>query len=386
MVVVSPSLFAKLRKLSRKYLRHGFRDSLKVFVSGGSGGNGLPKFGGVGGKGGDVNVIAKEEVTLDDVYKKNKSKRYVAESGRHSSHNFILGVAGENNNFEVPVGVTLYDENGKKIGELNNGGEELLVARGGLGGHKKNGYKGLPGISHNVRLDLKLIADIGLVGFPNAGKSTLLKAISHAKPRIASYPFTTLRPNLGIIEYKDFRQISMADLPGLIEGAYANKGMGHKFLKHVERTKLLLMIVDINGFQLSPQYPHRDCMETIMLLNKELEMYDETLLSKPSMILINKMDSEGAKEKFIEVKDKIRNFSDFVKDYSNEEMRPENPIKFCDIMCISAKESSSDVAMVKEKLRHLLDVFAELEESENDSKNMYDDLKKNMQVKGPVLV
>lgn len=163
------------------------------------------------------------------------------------------------------------------------------MAKGGTAGHPKNGFLGTKGQAYNVSLDLKLIADVGLVGFPNAGKSTLLKAISHAKPKIADYPckcscclfdccfelfwllVTTVRPNVGKIMYKDLRQISMADLPGLIEGAYANKGMGHSFLKHVERTKLLLLVVDINGFQLAPKYPHRSCLDTIALLNRVSE-------------------------------------------------------------------------------------------------------------------
>ncbi|KAJ8926742.1 hypothetical protein NQ314_020859 [Rhamnusium bicolor] len=236
MVQLKSLLFAKV---SRKYLRTGFRDSLRIYIQGGAGGNGLPK-----------------------------SKYYIAKNGRHASHNFILGLPGEDLKFEVPVGVCLYSNLGKKLGELNKESEELIIAKGGTGGHSHNGFLGTKGQSVPVKLDLKLIADIGLVGFPNAGKSTLLKAISDAKPKIASYPFTTIRPNVGILMYKDLRQISMADLPGLIEGAHANKGMGHKFLKHVERTKLLLMIVDINGFRLSPQYPHRSCLETIMLLTK----------------------------------------------------------------------------------------------------------------------
>jgi Obg family GTPase CgtA len=309
MVFLTRITLAKLRKLSRHYLKEGFRDSLKIFVSGGTGGNGLPKFGGIGGQGGNVVVVGKENISLSDVYKQNKSKSYVAKSGRHSSHNFILGPPGENTKFEVPVGVTIFTELGKKLGEINQEGEELLLAKGGAGGNPKNGYLGTKGQAYPVIFDLKLIADIGLVGFPNAGKSTLLKAVSHAKPKIASYPFTTVRPNVGIINYKDLREISMADLPGLIEGAYANKGMGHRFLKHVERTKLLLLIVDINGFQLSPQYPHRSCLETILLLNKELELYNKDLLEKPSMLLINKMDTENAQQKYVEIKDSLQNIS-----------------------------------------------------------------------------
>nr|XP_023023839.1 GTP-binding protein 10 [Leptinotarsa decemlineata] len=268
MVQFTNILFAKVHKISRKYLRAGFRDNLKIYVQGGPGGNGLPKFGGVGGNGGNVIAVAKDGVSLDDVYKQNKSKRHIAKGGRHASHNFILGPPGEDLHIEVPVGVSLITELGKKLGELNNEGEEVMVAKGGAGGHAKNGFLGTRGQAYHVRLDLKLIADIGLVGFPNAGKSTLLKAISQAKPKIASYPFTTVKPNLGILTYKDHRQISMADLPGLIEGAHANRGMGHQFLKHIERTKLILMVVDINGFQLSPQYAHRSCMETVMLLTK----------------------------------------------------------------------------------------------------------------------
>ncbi|XP_064105533.1 GTP-binding protein 10 homolog [Macrobrachium nipponense] len=174
---------------------------------------GYPKFGGVGGKGGDV---------------------------------YVEAIAGETN----------------KIGD------KILVAKGGAGGSPANQFNGQHGQALNLTLELKLIADIGLVGFPNAGKSTLLKAISRAKPKIASYPFTTIRPNIGIVEYPDKRQISIADLPGLVEGSWANMGMGHKFLRHVERTNLLLYIVDINGFKMGPQYPHRTPIENVILLNK----------------------------------------------------------------------------------------------------------------------
>ncbi|XP_018574706.1 GTP-binding protein 10 homolog isoform X2 [Anoplophora glabripennis] len=314
-------------------------------------------------------------------------KRYIAKNGRHSSHNFILGTPGEDLKFEVPVGVTLITDFGKKIGELNEEGEELVIAKGGTGGHPKNGFLGTKGQAYPIKLDLKLIADIGLVGFPNAGKSTLLKAISQAKPKIASYPFTTVRPNLGILTYSDLRQISMADLPGLIEGAHANKGMGHQFLKHVERTKLILMIIDIHGFQLSPQYPHRSCLETIMLLIKELELYNEDLLNKPSMLLINKMDSEGSIEKYKEIKDQLTNLKGFFENYP-EEMRPNKILKFCDIIPMSAKESTGDVDLVKDRLRKLLDVLADLEAEEEDKEkaDLYGKMRKSMVERGPSLV
>ncbi|KAF5282808.1 hypothetical protein FQR65_LT02805 [Abscondita terminalis] len=311
-------------KPTRRYLKSGFTDSLRVHVRGGTGGNGLPKFGGVGGQGGNVIVVGKESINLDDVVRANKSKRYLAGNGTNSSHNFILGPPGETVKLQVPVGVTIFTDQGKKLGEINKEGEELVVAKGGPGGHPKNGFLGVKGQCYSVKLDLKLIADVGLVGFPNAGKSTLLKAVSHARPKIASYPFTTIRPNIGIISYKDLRQISVADLPGLIEGAHANRGMGHEFLKHVERTQLLLIMADINGFQLSPQYPHRTCIDTIVLLNKELELYNPELLNKPKLMVINKMDTEAASQKYFEIRDQIYNLSEAIHRYPDE-MKPESP-------------------------------------------------------------
>ncbi|XP_076269734.1 GTP-binding protein 10 homolog [Rhynchophorus ferrugineus] len=383
MVYFTRTLLEKIRR-PRKYLKDGFRDSLRIFVSGGPGGNGLPKFGGIGGKGGDVIVEAKEGITLEKVYKNNMSKRYMATPGKSASHNFILGPPGEDLKFEVPTGVTIITDLGKKLGELNNDGDTLIVAKGGTGGHQKNGFLGSRGQVYHVRLDLKLIADIGLVGFPNAGKSTLLKAISDAKPRIASYPFTTIRPNLGIVKYNDLRQISIADLPGLIEGAYYNKGMGHKFLKHVERTKLLLMIVDINGFQLSTKYPHRTCLETIMLLNKELELYNEDLLNKPSLLLINKMDTDGAEQKFKEIKTQLKEFNDFISRYS-EEIRPSKCLKFSNIIPISAKESEKDIVLVKQKLRTILDIMNDVSNT-NKIDKLYEDIKSSISEKGPQLI
>lgn len=378
MVFITITQFAK-RKSMRHYLQSGFIDTLRLHVRGGSGGNGLPKFGGVGGQGGTVILKAKEFYSLEKILKKYSAKRVDADHGKHSSHNFILGPPGENTEVVVPTGVTIYCDN-KNLGELNKDGEELIVANGGYGGHPNNGFLGQQGETKTIALELKLIADIGLVGFPNAGKSTLLKAVSHAKPKIASYPFTTVKPNVGILHYKDMRQISMADLPGLIEGAHANRGMGHSFLRHVERTKLLLLVVDINGFQLSPQHQHRDCLDTIVLLNKELELYNEDLLNKPAMLLINKLDTEGAEAKYDLIQEKLKTYKDSVSEYP-EDIKPNKAITFNEIMAISAQESRS-IELVKERLRKLLDIFAAQATEEIIPEN----IKSTTRERGPALV
>ncbi|GFR08311.1 GTP-binding protein 10 [Trichonephila clavata] len=179
----------------------------------------------------------------------------------------ILGSPGEDVVIDCPPGVTAV-ANDYVIGELNQIGDKLLLARGGCGGGPQNGFIGQKGQGVPLTLDLKLLADVGFVGYPNAGKSTLLSALSNAKPKIANYPFTTIAPNIGMLCYDDFRKISAADLPGLIEGAHMNYGMGHKFLKHCVRTKILLFVVDIDGFRLNPNTPHRTAFETVMLLNR----------------------------------------------------------------------------------------------------------------------
>ncbi|XP_065223273.1 GTP-binding protein 10 homolog isoform X2 [Planococcus citri] len=318
---------------------------------------GYPKFGGVGGKGGDVILAAKEGSTLKNVLTKYPDRKIRASKGIDSNSRFILGKPGKSHIIDVPVGVDVMDNQRRIIGELNAPGKKLIVARGGCGGCHETGFSGLKGDSFNIRVDLKLIADIGLVGFPNAGKSTLLKAITDAKPKIASYPFTTIKPNVGIMKYPDLRSISVADLPGLIEDAHKNVGMGHRFLRHCERTKFLVLVVDINGFRLNLKHIHRTCLETVVLLNKEIELFRDCLLDKPALLVVNKMDSNGATDEFDKIKDKLYDLKNAVLECPSE-MRPSKIITFDEVLPISAKTSISDVENLKLKLREYLDMYA----------------------------
>ncbi|XP_063231944.1 GTP-binding protein 10 homolog [Bacillus rossius redtenbacheri] len=335
-----------------------FIDSLRLHVRGGAGGTGYPKYGGVGGPGGSVYVVAKEGCSLRDVVRRHPTKRVAASGGGNSQARRILGEPGTDVTVQVPVGVSVIDDCGRNLGELDADGSSVLVARGGPGGCPTNQYNGARGQAHTVTLDLKLIADVGLVGFPNAGKSTLLKAISRASPRIASYPFTTLRPSVGTVQYPDLRQLSVADLPGLVEGAHANEGLGHRFLKHVERTKLLLLVVDALGFRLSPRHRHRSCLETVLLLNKELELYKEDLLLKPAVLVVNKMDLSGADAVLRDVKAALRDLPGLLAEVP-EELRPTRALQLDDVLAISARSDARSVQRVKWRLRELLDLHAE---------------------------
>ncbi|KAH8334056.1 hypothetical protein KR059_006184 [Drosophila kikkawai] len=357
MVQLFKFLLKSTKAPARAHFRPSFLDTLRLVVRGGHGGNGLPKYGGVGGQGGCVYLVAKEGLTLRKVAQGLRDKRVAASSGEDSSKASIFGRRGVDQRIEVPVGVQVYDERHKLIADLNENDSTCIVAGGGTGGCTGTNFLGRHGESRTVNLDLKLIADVGLVGFPNAGKSTLLKAVSNAKPKIAAYPFTTIRPQIGTVEYSDLRSITVADLPGLIEGAHANSGMGHKFLKHIERTRLLLFMVDIFGFQLSPRHPHRDCLANIYALNKELELYDPTLLEKPSVLLLNKMDKEGASEIFTRLKPVISDLASGLAQCP-EELRPRQVLKFESVVPISAMNSTK-VTQVKSQLRRTLLRLAE---------------------------
>lgn len=287
-----------------------FIDEAEIFVKGGKGGNGCVSFrrekyvprggpdGGDGGKGGDVYLQAKENlITLYDLRLK---KRYEAENGGYGQGKQKTGKNGEDLYIYVPVGTLVYEvlEDGKKIfiADLNDKDKKVLVAKGGKGGRGNIHFKspvmrapriaepGKEGEEKRLKLELKLIADVGLVGLPNAGKSTFLSVVSKARPKIAPYPFTTLTPNLGVVEGDFGDRIIFADIPGLIEGAHTGLGLGHRFLKHISRTKILLHILSVE--EISLENP----LEGFELVNWELEKFDKDLLKKEQILVINKID------------------------------------------------------------------------------------------------
>ncbi|XP_003222014.3 GTP-binding protein 10 [Anolis carolinensis] len=343
------------RALLRKYGR--FMDDLRIYVKGGTGGMGYPRLGGEGGKGGDVWLVANEKITLKRIKDRYPNKRFIAEAGANSSIAALKGASGKDSEVNVPLGISVTTDDGNIFGELNKPGERLLVARGGIGGCLVTNFFPSKGQAHMIHLDLKLIADVGLVGFPNAGKSSLLTKISHATPEIAAYPFTTIKPELGTVKYPDHKQITVADLPGLIEGAHVNKGRGHKFLKHVERTKQLLFVVDVSGFRLSPSAPFRTAFETVMLLSKELELYKEELCTKPALLAVNKMDLPNAKENLDELMEQLQKPEDYMH-LLPVNMIPELTVKFRDIIPISAISGEGMEELI-ECLRKVLDEEAE---------------------------
>jgi GTP-binding protein len=286
-----------------------FADYAKIYVTAGRGGDGSLHFrrekyvpkggpdGGDGGKGGDVILVGNEQLnTILDL----RYRKYIkAKPGENGSKQRSSGSDGESVRLEVPMGTVIYDANSKeRLGEITEDEQELVIAKGGKGGlgnwHFKSStnqtphyaQEGKPGEERTVELELKLIADVGLVGFPNAGKSTLLSALSHAKPKIADYPFTTLEPNLGVVKFEDYRSFVMADIPGIIEEAHEGKGLGIQFLRHIERNNVLLFMVSA---MTDIEYEYK------ALLN-ELKSYRKDLLDKPRVLAITKMDlKEGFK-------------------------------------------------------------------------------------------
>jgi len=287
-----------------------FVDTARIYVKAGDGGNGAIAFrrekhvprggpaGGDGGRGGDVVVVADEGLrTLMDFRYQRHFKAERGENGRGKNQN---GADGEDLIIRVPVGTLIYDEDGRLLADLTTHQQRVVVAKGGRGGRGNTRFasaknpapyiseNGEPGEERWVQLELKLLADVGLIGFPSVGKSTLLASVSAARPKIADYHFTTLSPNLGVVDVGDGRSFVLADLPGLIEGAHQGVGLGHEFLRHAERTRCLIHVIDMAAIE------GRDPVNDYHLINRELALYSPALARRPQVVAANKMDLPDA--------------------------------------------------------------------------------------------
>lgn len=296
-----------------------FFDEAKIFVKGGDGGNGVVAFrrekyvarggpyGGNGGPGGDV-ILAVDPQLNTLVHFKNRS-HFRAERGGHGGGKGMTGAGGEDVVVTVPQGTVVREaETGHLVADLTEPGHQIVVARGGRGGRGNMAFrnstnqapkiaeKGLPGEERWLTLELKLIADVGLVGMPNAGKSTLLAAVSQARPKIAAYPFTTLQPNLGVVTM-DHRDLVMADIPGLIEGAHTGSGLGHQFLRHIERSRLLVHL--LNGASPDP-------LAEFEQINEELRLFSPRLAAKPQLVVLNKIDLPQAEDHWPAIQERAK--------------------------------------------------------------------------------
>ncbi len=285
-----------------------FLDEARILAKAGDGGNGILAFrrekyvqrggpsGGDGGRGGDVILVATEH--QNTLLQFSYNPEHKAERGRHGEGSNKTGADGKSIEVAVPVGTVVYDEaTGERLFDFTEPGQRWVAARGGRGGRGNARFAtsthqaptehepGRPGEEKRLRLELKLLADVGLVGFPNAGKSTLVSRISAARPKIADYPFTTLEPNLGVVQVESYRTYVVADIPGLIEGAHLGAGLGIQFLRHIERTRLLAHLVDVS------ELSGRDPVEDFEIVLGELASFSEELVAKPMIVVAAKMDA-----------------------------------------------------------------------------------------------
>ena len=337
-----------------------FVDRAEITVKAGNGGNGCCSFrreafvpkggpnGGDGGDGGDVIFVASTgELTLSDFV---FNRHFSAENGGDGRSKDMHGRRGQNLIIKVPLGTIIRNkETGDVLADIDEAGAEVVIAKGGRGGRGNARFatpsnraprEHEPGEQTEpleLGLELKLIADVALVGYPNAGKSTLLSRISNAHPKVAAYPFTTLHPVIGVMEYPDFRKVTVADIPGLIDGAHLNRGLGHYFLRHIERTKLLIYLVDLGGVD------GRDPNDDVRILKNELEAYMEGLSSRAKIVLANKTDLVEDQE---QIDDFILNAEDGLE-----------------VIPISAKNDAS-FDQVKQRIRELLDELAAQQQAE----------------------
>ncbi len=299
-----------------------FIDRAKIYVKAGDGGNGMVSFhrekyiaaggpdGGDGGKGGDV--IFQVDEGLNTLIDFRFKKHFKAEPGQDGGPSNCSGKNGQDMVIKVPLGTVIKDEETDMIiSDLVKPNQTYVIAKGGRGGKGNQHFatptrqvpnfakSGNPGDERNLILEMKMIADVGLLGFPNVGKSTILSMVSAAKPKIANYHFTTLVPNLGVVQIEQGKSFVIADIPGLIEGAHQGVGLGHEFLRHVERTKLLVHVVDVSGIE------GRDAVEDFDTINAELEKYNRVLASRPQVVAANKMDIPGSEENYLHFKEEL---------------------------------------------------------------------------------
>lgn len=302
-----------------------FVDEAYIDVSAGDGGSGCVSFrhekykefggpnGGDGGRGGHVYAVA--DPNLNTLVDFRFSRRHDARRGQNGMGSDMFGAAGDDIVLKMPVGTIISDvETGEVLYELLKPGEMITIAKGGDGGFGNMRFKsavnraprqktpGWPGDKKNLKLELKVLADVGLLGMPNAGKSTLISAISNARPRIADYPFTTLHPNLGVVRVAPEQSFVVADLPGLIEGASEGAGLGHQFLRHLQRTRLLWHVIDLAPFD------GADPVAQAKAIVGELKKYDPALFDKPRWLVLNKLDMVPAEERQARVKDFVKRF------------------------------------------------------------------------------
>ena len=290
-----------------------FIDEATIIVQSGDGGSGCVSFrrerfvpkggpdGGDGGKGGDV--ILRTAPSKRTLYHLQYKKHYKAKNGSHGQGSRKAGRGGADLILDVPCGTIVSDaESGEALFDLISPDQKVIIAQGGRGGQGNARFKtstrraprfaqpGEPGQTRTLKLELKLLADVGIIGLPNAGKSTLISTLSSAQPKIAGYPFTTLTPNLGVVQAHDQEPIVVADIPGLIEGAHGGAGLGIRFLRHVERTRMLIHLIDSSALD------KKDLLAPYHTVNRELKLYSSALAQKPQLVVLNKLDIEGASQ------------------------------------------------------------------------------------------
>ena len=349
-----------------------FIDEVLIDVAAGSGGNGAVSFrrekfipmggpdGGDGGKGGSIWALADRNINTLVEYRYTRS--FKAKNGEQGRGSDCYGKGADDLILRVPVGTVIRDEEtDEELADLAADGQKALVAKGGKGGlgnlHFKSSTNraprqstsGEPGEERRLRMELKVLADVGLLGMPNAGKSTFIRSVSAAKPKVADYPFTTLHPNLGVVRVDQDRSFVVADIPGLIEGAAEGAGLGHQFLRHLARTRLLLHIVDLAPFD-----PETDPVHEARAIVEELRKYDEALYRKPRWLVLNKTD-------LVPKEERAGRIADFIRDYGWEDT-PTSPV-----FAISAISGEGCQPLVFAIMEHLQQTRAEAASEEPEA-------------------